>query len=192
MRISCQALLSCLWLASVSLPTIHGFSLTAQPRYSTTASWSSCALSASNDDHNDNEGGEEDDPKINDNTAKPVSSSEDRELKSALESRVNEIQVEKTRAALEEAHTKSFLKRRPRKLSYQDARVWVQANLGCDTKEEFYDLVANGNLRTPYIPKQPEKYYKETREWVSWDHFLRGCFDNRKPSAVKPSTGVFD
>ena len=67
-----------------------------------------------------------------------------------------------------------------------------QANLGAETKEEFLDLVANGNLRTPYIPKQPEEYYKRTREWISWDHFLRGCFDDRQPSEVQPSFGVFD
>lgn len=72
----------------------------------------------------------------------------------SLDTRVNEIQVERTRQQLEQAHTQSFLKRRPRKLPYDDARIWVQANLGCDTKEEFDDLVANGNLRTPYIPKQ--------------------------------------
>lgn len=114
------------------------------------------------------------------------------EWQSALESRVNQIQVENTRTRLEDAHTQSFLKRRPRKLPYEDARVWVQANLGCDTEEEFYDLVDNGNLRTPYIPKQPERYYTETREWVSWSHFLHGCFDDQSPSAVKPSTGVFD
>ena len=117
---------------------------------------------------------------------------DNKKFHSSLESRANEIQVEKTRAQLEDAHTQSFLKRRPRKLPYKDARIWVQANLGCDTEEEFYDLVANGNLRTPYIPKQPEEYYTGTREWVSWAHFLHGCFDNRKPSEVKPATGVFD
>ncbi len=52
-------------------------------------------------------------------------------------------------------------------------RKWVQANLGVDTKEEFFDLVANGNLRTPYIPKEPEKYYTVSGTWISWDHFLK-------------------
>ena len=52
-------------------------------------------------------------------------------------------------------------------------RKWVQANLGVDTKEEFFDLVANGNLRTPYIPKEPEKYYTESGTWISWDNFLK-------------------
>jgi hypothetical protein len=47
-------------------------------------------------------------------------------------------------------------------------------------------------LRTPYIPKQPEKYYTSTREWISWDHFLKGVFDDERPSAVQPQTGVFD
>ena len=128
----------------------------------------------------------------NEGSASDSSNSKNMELHSALQSRADEIKVEKTRSKLEDAHTKSFLKRRPRKLPYEDARIWVQANLGCDTKEEFYDLVANGNLRTPYIPKRPEQYYSETREWVSWYHFLHGCFDNQTPSAVKPSSGVFD
>ena len=116
----------------------------------------------------------------------------DDKLHQALDTRLNKIMVEKTRQQLEQAHTQSFLKRRPRKLPYKDARIWVQANLGCDTEEEFMDFVANGNLRTPYIPKQPEQYYTETREWVSWEHFLRGCFDNRKVSSLKPPTGIFD
>jgi hypothetical protein len=127
----------------------------------------------------------------------------DDDLYKQLGLRINEIQVETTRASLEKAHTQSFLKRKPIKLPYKDARRWVQANLGCETEEEWYDSIANGHLRTPYIPKQPERYYTQTREWISWDHFLRGCFDNNKnnnngdggrmpPSEVKPWTGVFD
>ena len=144
-------------------------------------------LAASNNDDNANMG---ENNECNDD--KPRTNKEDEKFRKALDSRVNAIQVEKTREQLEQAHTQAFLKRKPRKLPYKDARIWVQANLGCDTEEEFMDLVANGNLRTPYIPKQPEKYYTETREWISWEHFLRGCFDNRKVSAVKPSTGIFD
>jgi hypothetical protein len=114
------------------------------------------------------------------------------DLHKQLDFRDNEIQVETTRASLEKAHTRSFLKRKPIKLPYTEARLWVQANLGCETEEEWHDSVANGHLRTPYIPKQPERYYTATREWISWDHFLRGCFDNQQPSEVQPWTGVFD
>ncbi len=39
------------------------------------------------------------------------------------------------------------------------------------------DMVANGNLRTPYIPKQPHVYYSEEGTWISWDHFLHGIFE---------------
>ena len=109
-----------------------------------------------------------------------------------LSSRAEEIQVDLTRDRLEQANTIDFLKRRPRKLPYEDARRWIQANLGPDSKEEFYDLVENGNLRTPYIPKRPEEYYLRTREWISWEHFLTGLFDKEQPSAVKPVTGIFD
>jgi hypothetical protein len=117
---------------------------------------------------------------------------DDQQMQKHLLDRHNALQIEKAREQLESANTQSFLKRKPRKLPYEDARRWVQANLGCDTAEEYDDLVANGNLRTPYIPKRPEEYYTETREWISWEHFLKGCFDEENPSAVKPRTGIFD
>lgn len=109
---------------------------------------------------------------------------------------LGELSWRAAKVKLEDANTRSFLKRKPLKLKYEDARKWVQANLGPDNKEEFFDLVENGNLRTPYIPKQPEAYYSSTGEWISWDHFLRGIFDTgagrEPPSAVKPSSGAFD
>ena len=88
---------------------------------------------------------------------------------------LDEIRWRSKKISLEEENTKRFQKRlksRPWKLPYEDARKWVQKNLGVDSKEEFFDLVANGNLRTPYIPKEPEKYYSEKGTWISWDHFL--------------------
>lgn len=100
--------------------------------------------------------------------------------------------IETTRKSLEESNLQRRLKSRPVKLPYDVARKWVQANLGVDTKEEFEDFVANGKLRTPYIPKRPEEYYKRTREWISWDHFLLGMFDKNNPSRVAPATGMFD
>jgi hypothetical protein len=51
--------------------------------------------------------------------------------------------------------------------------------LGPDSKEEFMDMVANGNLRTPYIPKQPDVYYKQQGTWISWQHFLHGIFETK-------------
>ena len=64
---------------------------------------------------------------------------------------------ELVRAKLEADHKRKFLKSRPRKLKCDEARTWVQRNLGVDTEDEFNDLVENGNLRTPYIPKRPEE-----------------------------------
>ena len=118
--------------------------------------------------------------------------SNDKTFRHDLNARVDEIQIETTRQQLENAHTQSFLKRKPVKLPYDHARRWVQLNLGCDTKEEFMDLVANGNVRTPYIPKQPEQYYTATREWVSWEHFLSDNNSRSKVSNIKPPTGIFD
>ena len=96
---------------------------------------------------------------------------------------------ELVRVKLEADHTRKFLKSRPRKLAYDEARTWVQRNLGVDTQEEFNDLVENGNLRTPYIPKRPEEYYSQSNEWISWDHFLK---DDRNYPGVKPASGAFD
>ena len=102
------------------------------------------------------------------------------------------LSVRIARLRLEEGNTRSFLKRKPWKLPYEDARRWVQANLGADTKEEYDDLVNNGNLRTPYIPKNPEEYYNARNEWVSWDHFLGGIFDSKTPSAIKRPSGKWE
>mmetsp|Transcript_5556 Transcript_5556/g.12108 ORF Transcript_5556/g.12108 Transcript_5556/m.12108 type:complete len:236 (-) Transcript_5556:162-869(-) len=75
---------------------------------------------------------------------------------------------------LEEANTSRLLKRKPLKLPYATSQKWIQQNWAIRTKEEFEDLVANGNLRTPYISKRPEEYYGERGEWISWDHYLLG------------------
>jgi hypothetical protein len=120
------------------------------------------------------------------------STTNDSEFYKKLNSAADKLEVETTRAKLEQDNTNSFLKRRPVKLPYDVARRWVQANLGCDTQEEFDDMVANGNLRTPYIPKRPEEYYTLTREWISWEHFLKGIFDDANPSGVRPATGILD
>ena len=101
-------------------------------------------------------------------------------------------EVERTRSSLEEANKQAFLRRRPVKLTYEQARTWVQANLGVDTREEFMDLVENGNLRTPYIPKNPESWYQESNDWISWDHFLHGITDDKRPSGIRPPSGAFD
>jgi len=116
----------------------------------------------------------------------PSSSDEDKTLNEELQKRHEEIQIDKTRSALEEQHTQSFMKKRPVKLPYKHAQKWVQANLGVNTKEEFEDFVAMGYIGTPYIPKNPEQYYMRTREWISWDHFLNN------EAAIEPRRGFFD
>jgi len=118
--------------------------------------------------------------------------SDDGSLNNEVKRRAETIKLEKERERLEEENFLKRLKSKPRKLPYEQARTWVQANLGVDTPEEFYDLVENGNLRTPYIPKNPQEYYTKTRDWISWDHFLCGIFDNKTPSSIRPQTGIFD
>jgi hypothetical protein len=89
----------------------------------------------------------------------------------------NELAWRTSKVRLEEEENKIFskmLKSKPYKLPYKDAKQWVQRNLGASTQEEFEDLVLNGNLRTPYIPKDPQRYYTEIRgsPWLGWDDFL--------------------
>lgn len=76
------------------------------------------------------------------------------------------------RQRLEDSHTKQIIRRKPLKLDYKTSRRWIQKNWNIKSKAEFYDLVANGNLRTPYISKRPEEYYGARGEWISWDHYL--------------------
>ena len=88
---------------------------------------------------------------------------------------LDELSWRSKKVSLEEADVKRFkknLKSKPWKLPYEEARKWVRANFWVATKEEFLDLVENGNLRTPYVPKDPEKYYSDNGTWVSWNHFL--------------------
>jgi hypothetical protein len=124
----------------------------------------------------------------------PPSGEEGNALCKELQQRHEEIKIEKTRCALEEQHTKSFLKSRPRKLPYQQARWWVQNNIGIDTKDEWEDFLEMGYIKSSYIPNDPEAYYTLTREWISWDHFLKGIGDDDgdHPIAVDPRRGVFD
>jgi hypothetical protein len=84
------------------------------------------------------------------------------------------VSVQKARQLLEEGYRKQIFGRKPLKLDYRTSRRWIQKNWAPKSKEEFYDLVANGNLRTPYISKQPEQYYGDRGEWISWDHYLLG------------------
>ena len=111
-----------------------------------------------NDNQNNNPQGEDDtDAKAKDNNVV-----------------IEDLSWRVAKVRLEEANTQRFLKRKPIKLSYADSQKWIQRNWAPKTKQEFEDLVANGNLRTPYISKNPEDYYGERGEWISWDHYLLG------------------
>ena len=87
---------------------------------------------------------------------------------------IDELSWRVAKVRLEEAAKPKYLKSKPLKLSYEVSQKWIQRNWGPKTKQEFEDLVANGNLRTPYISKRPEEYYGERGEWISWDHYLLG------------------
>lgn len=110
------------------------------------------------------------------NNEKDASDNNDKDGKNNKEENVviKDLSWRVAKLQLEEANTRRFLKRKPIKLSYTQSQQWIQRNWAPKTKQEFEDLVANGNLRTPYISKRPEEYYGERGEWISWDHYLLG------------------
>ena len=126
--------------------------------------------------------------------SQPHENAEERNNQAAAKKMMDELSWRAAKIQLEEQNAQQFrkrLQRKPIKLPYLEARRWVQYNLGPDTKAEFDDLVNNGNLRTPYIPKSPEQYYTETGDWVSWDHFL--TWDPKVAGReVPPASGRFD
>jgi len=122
-------------------------------------------------------------------------SEEDKALSKEIQQRHEGMLIEKTRCALEEQNKRSFLKSRPRKLPYQEARLWVQKTLGVETKEEWDDFLEMGYIKSSYIPNNPEEYYTLSRQWISWNHFLKGTFDdddNDNRIAIDSRRGIFD
>jgi hypothetical protein len=87
---------------------------------------------------------------------------------------IDELSWRVTKVRLEEANTKRLLKRKPLKLPYALSQKWIQHNYAPKTKEEFEQLVMDGDLKNVYISKRPEEYYGERGEWISWDHYLLG------------------
>jgi len=83
-----------------------------------------------------------------------------------------ELSMAIAKVRLEQSMKPAYLTNKPIKLSYKTSQRWIQKNWSPKNKREFDDLVANGNLRTPYISKCPEEYYGERGEWISWDHYL--------------------
>ena len=83
-----------------------------------------------------------------------------------------ELSMAIAKVRLEQSMKPAYLTAKPIKLSYKTSQRWIQKNWSPKNKKEFDDLVANGNLRTPYISKCPEEYYGERGEWISWDHYL--------------------
>ena len=83
-----------------------------------------------------------------------------------------ELSMAIAKVRLEQSMKPAYLTSKPIKLNYKTSQRWIQKNWSPKSKKEFDDLVANGNLRTPYISKCPEEYYGERGEWISWDHYL--------------------
>ena len=75
------------------------------------------------------------------------------------------------RARLEEQHARSIRQRKRRFLPYVDACMWAR-RMGFSSKEEWDEWIDLGEKRTPYITRDPEKYYGEQGVWRGWDHYL--------------------
>ena len=79
-----------------------------------------------------------------------------------------------TKARLEHQHTRQFVTKQPLKLPYAVSQKWIQHHFSITTKEEFEQLVSDGDIKNVYISKRPEEYYGRRGEWISWDHYLLG------------------
>ena len=79
-----------------------------------------------------------------------------------------------SKARLEHHHTQQLLRRPPLKLPYTTSQKWIQHNFSIKTKEEFEQLVMDGDIKNVYISKRPEEYYGRRGEWISWEHYLLG------------------
>jgi hypothetical protein len=49
-------------------------------------------------------------------------------------------------------------------------KAWIRSVVTVSALILFYFL--KGEKRTPYITRDPEKYYTSTGEWRGWAHFL--------------------
>jgi len=104
---------------------------------------------------------------------------------------IDELSWRITKVRLEEANTQRFLKRKPIKLPYALSQKWIQHNYSPKTKEEFEQLVMDGDLKNVYISKRPEEYYGERGEWISWDHYLLGkCEEEEEEGSSAGDNGV--
>lgn len=79
--------------------------------------------------------------------------------------------VRLTQARLTEMERRALLKRKPRFLSFVQARDWASA-MWFENEADWRRMIFNGELRNPYIPSEPEVVY--AAEWQGWDDFLNG------------------
>jgi len=100
-----------------------------------------------------------------------------------------ELSMAIAKVRLEQSMKPAYLTNKPIKLSYKTSQRWIQKNWSPKNKKEFDDLVANGNLRTPYISKCPEEYYGARGEWISWDHYLLSNPDDDDNDDISDSNG---
>ena len=82
------------------------------------------------------------------------------------------LQIHIVRMRLEEGNKRRFLKSRPAKFSYEQSKRWVQDQNMWHSKEDWYEWVELGENLSPYIPSDPEVYYKVSGSWIDWDDYL--------------------
>jgi len=104
---------------------------------------------------------------------------------------IPDLQWRLAKAKLEEAHTKSFLRSKPRHLAYDECRKWVMAWHRWDSEEDWREWINMGEKRNAYIPALPDEYYGALGQWISWDHFL-GRVGNGNTEDLEHKIGEFD
>jgi len=83
-----------------------------------------------------------------------------------------ELHFQINKLVLEDQWKKGFLKSKPRFLSYEGAKNWVQAQNMWTSKEEWVSSIEMGEGKPSLVPSDPEIVYKDRGTWVSWDDFL--------------------
>ena len=77
------------------------------------------------------------------------------------------------RARLQHKHEQQIRTRKARYPRFATSSNIVQMQ-GLSTKEEYFEWLEQGEGLSPYVPRDPERYYKERGEWLGWRAWLTG------------------
>ena len=77
------------------------------------------------------------------------------------------------RSRLDHQQSARVRRRAPRYPSFAASSAVAQS-LGLSSKEEWEDWLELGEGWSPYLPRDPERYYTERLQWLGWTQWLTG------------------